>query len=92
MGAWIETSTYADTSARKSVAPYVGAWIETKGAHTKNNKNVAPYVGAWIETVTSRVLAEESTVAPYVGAWIETHPFQLSVYHYICRTLCGCVD
>ena len=34
-----------------SVAPYVGAWIET---HTNivdcTCHNVAPYVGAWIET------------------------------------------
>ena len=34
-----------------SVAPYVGAWIETQGitAYKLSNK-VAPYVGAWIET------------------------------------------
>ena len=35
----------------QTVAPYVGAWIET----IQNSKNmklqtVAPYVGAWIET------------------------------------------
>ena len=34
-----------------NVAPYVGAWIETKIASTKKGApNVAPYVGAWIET------------------------------------------
>ena len=33
------------------VAPYVGAWIETK-LFQRNNvpRRVAPYVGAWIET------------------------------------------
>ena len=35
----------------RSVAPYVGAWIETPLYFTKMSVNeVAPYVGAWIET------------------------------------------
>ena len=34
-----------------SVAPYVGAWIETDSHYVaKLLQNVAPYVGAWIET------------------------------------------
>ena len=34
-----------------AVAPYVGAWIETKGFRDAVAKvQVAPYVGAWIET------------------------------------------
>ena len=34
------------------VAPYVGAWIETKvGCSTSLPTKVAPYVGAWIETI-----------------------------------------
>ena len=34
-----------------TVAPYVGAWIETKKCLEKKPPlNVAPYVGAWIET------------------------------------------
>ena len=33
------------------VAPYVGAWIETRCySGMYNNRLVAPYVGAWIET------------------------------------------
>ena len=33
------------------VAPYVGAWIETKPKASKSGLGkVAPYVGAWIET------------------------------------------
>ena len=33
------------------VAPYVGAWIETKLERVlKSRLFVAPYVGAWIET------------------------------------------
>ena len=33
------------------VAPYVGAWIETKLTKKKySTASVAPYVGAWIET------------------------------------------
>ena len=34
-----------------SVAPYVGAWVETKSAcGNLLNGLVAPYVGAWVET------------------------------------------
>ena len=37
--------------ARGTVAPYVGAWIETANKnYTHNMSFVAPYVGAWIET------------------------------------------
>ena len=37
-----------------SVAPYVGAWIETQyQRRIQEKKVVAPYVGAWIETSTS---------------------------------------
>ena len=33
------------------VAPYVGAWIETRMKwNSPSNSEVAPYVGAWIET------------------------------------------
>ena len=35
-----------------SVAPYVGAWIETvRKAFIIFIHTVAPYVGAWIETI-----------------------------------------
>ena len=38
------------------VAPYVGAWIETKSSAVKEEIiTVAPYVGAWIETLSGRV-------------------------------------
>ena len=34
------------------VAPYAGAWIETKlVAEIENPYGVAPYAGAWIETI-----------------------------------------
>ena len=34
-----------------SVAPHVGAWIETEKTHPDNDEaQVAPHVGAWIET------------------------------------------
>ena len=35
----------------ESVAPYVGAWIETMTCNQNvQSIGVAPYVGAWIET------------------------------------------
>ena len=55
------------------VAPYAGAWIETKlaiglGEYT----DVAPYAGAWIETPSESPSKSVALVAPYAGAWIET--------------------
>ena len=56
-----------------SVAPYVGAWIETtKASKTCESLPVAPYVGAWIETINNVNNMSPIDVAPYVGAWIET--------------------
>ena len=56
-----------------TVAPYVGAWIETYSTHCGNcHFRVAPYVGAWIETSYACYGCILFIVAPYVGAWIET--------------------
>ena len=39
------------TDEYKSVAPHVGAWIETQNwAKSQKDASVAPHVGAWIET------------------------------------------
>ena len=58
----------------QSVAPRVGAWIETyrKPRHTLRLLYVAPRVGAWIETFGKCKLDHLYPVAPRVGAWIET--------------------
>ena len=56
------------------VAPYGGAWIETKHCpHIAFQAPVAPYGGAWIETMILLAQSINSSVAPYGGAWIETH-------------------
>ena len=56
-----------------SVAPYVGAWIETlRSELIYFDLSVAPYVGAWIETALRLLGLPADAVAPYVGAWIET--------------------
>ena len=40
------------TFAGYAVAPYVGAWIETRKYRADiPGRQVAPYVGAWIETL-----------------------------------------
>ena len=42
-----------------SVAPYVGAWIETRFSLGQwQREEVAPYVGAWIETHSFLVLKD----------------------------------
>ena len=63
-----------------SVAPYVGAWIETWQWIGKSIPGeVAPYVGAWIETSRWEKPLRYFAVAPYVGAWIETYYLRLTV-------------
>ena len=43
--------TIVDLLANESVAPHVGAWIETSNDRVpKKALTVAPHVGAWIET------------------------------------------
>ena len=57
----------------EEVAPYVGAWIETRIIFKLALLvEVAPYVGAWIETSRTHQTKQNRFVAPYVGAWIET--------------------
>ena len=85
--------TDIQTFAEYTVAPYVGAWIETIKVNTKQLvRLVAPYVGAWIETLKSSIIDGVETVAPYVGAWIETSDDNFIVQSVFGRTLCGCVD
>ena len=44
-----------------SVAPYVGAWIETGvNAYFSSQIQVAPYVGAWIETYLSQDVEKQN--------------------------------
>ena len=55
----------ADTSARRSVAPFTGAWIETdKPTTTENDNGVAPFTGAWIETPSRRQLSTPNRSLP----------------------------
>ena len=58
---------------RETVAPRVGAWIETSSqAYLSQITPVAPRVGAWIETTITNGVRVPYSVAPRVGAWIET--------------------
>ena len=58
MGAWIEIWCIVYNTARNSVAPLVGAWIEILNAGTYYYKEltVAPLVGAWIEISLTEVI------------------------------------
>ena len=59
---------------RYSVAPHVGAWIETAlSLSNSTGRIVAPHVGAWIETLIWMLSVLQIVVAPHVGAWIETN-------------------
>ena len=49
----------------REVAPYVGAWIETRHEQPRPERHqVAPYVGAWIETSFIVFLTSLSTSHP----------------------------
>ena len=66
-----------------TVAPYVGAWIETHlGVRLGIDAGVAPYVGAWIETQDVVFGGTQKKVAPYVGAWIET-TYPIDFAHFL---------
>ena len=57
-----------------TVAPYAGAWIETKKASTLYPaSSVAPYAGAWIETNLTMGMQRgySSRVNPPSGVGIE---------------------
>ena len=63
-----------------TVAPLVGAWIETsRGCDANRSSRVAPLVGAWIETAPNGATKKPMPVAPLVGAWIETYLTTLNV-------------
>ena len=56
-----------------SVAPYAGAWIETRSTTGGiTSTSVAPYAGAWIETMVLENMAKSPMSPPTRGAWIET--------------------
>ncbi len=75
------------------VAPFTGAWIETKMYLFQNQiALVAPFTGAWIETIGPLYAYDNEDVAPFTGAWIETRNPGVELAHQICRTLHGCVD
>ena len=54
------------------VAPYVGAWIETRNCY----KNTLPALShpMWVRGLKQELETIDNNflVAPYVGAWIET--------------------
>ena len=56
-----------------SVAPYVGAWIETP--YDLNKKFSVLSHPTWVRGLKQKIMESDRKkkyVAPYVGAWIET--------------------
>ena len=80
------------TFAEYTVAPYMGAWIETSNGSVKRlTAFVAPYMGAWIET--------DETETPVFA--LRSHPIWVRGLKLLQRrpnailerrTLYGCVD
>ena len=59
---------YRKDCSLNSVAPLVGAWIETQKNKVKRNPfDVAPLVGAWIETVFVRCCRADELSHP---SWV----------------------
>ena len=74
------------------VAPYVGAWIETKAdIATSSFVPVAPYVGAWIETNEYKKRAAIMVSHPTWVRGLKLCPLWFQ-NDYWSRTLRGCVD
>ena len=76
MGAWIETLYTIIITQRHTVAPYVGAWIETRMMiHTYL---ICMSHHTWVRGLKLEQVEKinvDENVAPYVGAWIETQYF-----------------
>ena len=94
MGAWIETLVVRKTFRTLKVAPFMGAWIETKlfGSCPIWRGESHP---SWVRGLKHRcsyLLETACVVAPFMGAWIET-PMFVSIRNCLRRrTLHGCVD
>ena len=75
------------------VAPYVGAWIETRLLlHLRTNSASHPMWVRGLKHLTRLTSLRREKVAPYVGAWIETNNRHRKWIRVRSRTLCGCVD
>ena len=73
MGAWIETPASRAMPPIRSVAHYVGAWIETKvSADSRLSSTSHPTWVRGLKLVMTVQSGSQASVAPYVGAWIET--------------------
>ena len=69
----LKHSTYCTTNAAPSVAPLVGAWIET--LNVLHYKRVSVSHPSWVRGLKHNIMdimITEINVAPLVGAWIET--------------------
>ena len=78
----------------ESVAPRVGAWIETQPT-TCNNASCISSHPVWVRGLKLAQIGygrNAIVVAPRVGAWIETVIKSLQRPRLIRRTPCGCVD
>ena len=80
-------------SHQHSVAPYMGAWIETPLRITK--QKVLTSLPIWergLKPVMLAVACCPGSVAPYMGAWIETPLHSLQNLRGPGRSLYGSVD
>ena len=78
----------------KVVAPFMGAWIETKyqirlRIHHYRSR---PSWARGLKQLLARGGLDGSDVAPFMGAWIETSGRGESPTRPICRALHGRVD
>ena len=76
MGAWIETIIVENLSTLGSVAPPVGAWIETVYQHQFVDSLLSrPPWARGLKLLHADHQTGRCYVAPPVGAWIETDKF-----------------
>ena len=65
--------------AEYAVAPYVGAWIETREpAWRAPSQGVAPYVGAWIETIACENPSRYAQSHPTWVRGLKPHAWRIS--------------
>ena len=80
----LKQRNFARCGEAGTVAPHVGAWIETGIAKSKSHsRDVAPHVGAWIETFFVETCRTYKQVAPNVGACVSLNTILTLLKHHL---------
>ena len=92
VGAWIETLVICLPSSCEKVAPHVGAWIETR--HSLRIRNAYMSHPMWVRGLKHHSMVHTLLKKKSHPMWVRgLKPFtSKSLFTFLRRTPCGCVD